>query len=228
MNNLQKLGGLAAWGCALTYSVGYVLYLTLLSPMHSLPNTNQAQGQLAYLIEHQATIYLWNLVIYVLFGVFLVGLVFSLNERLRLKAPALMVLATAFGLIWSGLVIASGMVANIGLERVVDLSSTHPQQALTVRLALGAVTDGLGGGTEVVGALWVLLVSWAGLEAGVFSKGLHVLGLALAFVSMLSLIPAILSLGIWLGLGQILWFAWLGMQMLLEQVRNGSDRGDGA
>ncbi|MDF2179850.1 hypothetical protein P2G88_16480 [Aliiglaciecola sp. CAU 1673] len=226
MNNLQKLGGLAAWVCAFTYLVGYLLYLTLLSPIQSDATPSEAQEQLAFLVEHQAVIYVWNLVIYVLFGVFLVGLVFSLNERLRTKAPAQMLLATAFGLIWSGLVIASGMVANIGLERVVNLSNIDPEQALTVGLALGAVTDGLGGGTEIVGALWVLLVSWAGLEAGLLPKGLHYLGLAVAFVGMLVLIPALSSLGVLLKIGQISWFVWLGMQMLLAEMRQDWDAPD--
>lgn len=52
---------------------------------------------------------------YVIFGVFLAVLVLALHERLKIKAPALSQISSVFGLVWVGLIIATGMIANIGL-----------------------------------------------------------------------------------------------------------------
>ena len=73
------------------------------------------------------------------FGIFLVVLALALYERLKAGSPAMVQTATAFGLIWAGLVIASGMVFNIGLGTVVDLYGKDPAQAASVWLAISAV-----------------------------------------------------------------------------------------
>lgn len=44
------------------------------------------------------------LIAYVVFGIFLVVLALALYERLKAGAPAMAQTATAFGLIWAGLV----------------------------------------------------------------------------------------------------------------------------
>jgi hypothetical protein len=80
--------------------------------------------------------YLWYLTIYVVFGVFLVVLSLALYERLKAGSPAVAQTATAFGIIWAGLVIASGMVANVGTGVVVDLYSRDPAQAASLWLAV--------------------------------------------------------------------------------------------
>ena len=123
--------------------------------------------------------YLWYLTIYVVFGVFLVVLSLALYERLKAGSPAVAQTATAFGIIWAGLVIASGMVANVGTGVVVDLYSRDPAQAASLWLAVNSVVRGLGGGNEIVGGLWVLLVSWAALRAGELPRLLNYLGLVL-------------------------------------------------
>lgn len=54
-------------------------------------------------------------------------------------------------LIWAGLVIASGMVASVGLEAVATLHAKDVAQAVTAWVAIAAIQDGLGGGVEIVG-----------------------------------------------------------------------------
>ena len=75
----------------------------------------------AFLADNQTVMFVWYLTIYVVFGVFLVALALALYERLKAGSPAMAQTATAFGLIWAGLMFASGMVANIGSGVVVDL-----------------------------------------------------------------------------------------------------------
>ena len=62
--------------------------------------------------------------------------------------------------------------------------------------------DGLGGGNEIVGGLWVLLVSWAALRAGGLPRALNYLGLVIGVAGILTVVPALGELGAIFGLGQ--------------------------
>ncbi len=115
----------------------------------------------------------------------------ALHERLDGKSSALARTATAFGIIWSVLVIASGMIYNVGMETVVDSTATNPEQAATVWLAIESVFNGLGGGVEVVGGIWVILLSMAALRSGTFARSLHYLGFVVGFAGVVSVVPAL-------------------------------------
>lgn len=211
MGNVQKTGGVAALVEAAAYVAG-MIYFTLVVNYAGV--TDPAQ-KVALLANNQAGLYLMNLLIYVVFGAALVILALALHERLKAGAPALMQAATAFGLIWAGLVIASGMIANIGAGVVVELNGRDPSQAAAAWSAISAVTEGLGGGNEIVGGLWALLVSWAALRAGGLPRLLNYLGAVVGLAGILSAIPALGEIGGALfGLGQVIWFAGLGIIML--------------
>lgn len=212
MSTLQKLGGVAAFIEAAAYAFGIALGFTVLTPFMA-GSLDQVQT-VAFIAEHQATLYLWNQVIFVVFGVALVILALALHERLKAGAPALMMTATAFGLIWAGLVIAGGMVFNVGTRAVVDLYGTDPAQAGAAWLAISVVQDGLGGGNELVGGLWTLLASWVALRTGRFAKPLGVLGLMVGVAGLLTVVPGLGGLGLVFGLGQLIWFAWLGIDLV--------------
>lgn len=65
-----------------------------------------AQQKPGFLLESKLLVQAWNLLIYVVFGVFLVVLVSALHERLKARSIAMVQAASAFGLTWCGLVIA--------------------------------------------------------------------------------------------------------------------------
>ena len=162
MRSLQTAGGIAAIVQALAYVAGFAVLATVLDPADVT-----AADRLAFMLERKALVRAWILVIYVVFGIALVVLCIALHERLKHAASATMQVASAFGLIWAGLVIASGMVASVGLTAVAKLASQDPALALALSTwtTLGVVQDGLGGGVEVVGGLWALLVSAAAWHA---------------------------------------------------------------
>lgn len=212
MKNLQKVGGAAALIEAAAYVVGIGLGFTLLASY--VTGTLDQEQTVAFLADNEAILYVWNLIIYVVFGVFLVVLALALHERLKSSRSALMQIATAFGLIWATLVIASGMIFSIGMETVVDLYGTDPAQAGAIWSAISSVQHGLGGGVEVVGGLWVLLISWAALRTGGLPRALNYLGLVIGAAGIITVVPALGGLGAIFGLGQIAWFVWLGVVML--------------
>jgi hypothetical protein len=132
----------------------------------------------------------------------------------------LMGATTAFGLIWAGLVIASGMIATIATGVVVDLFATDPAQATTVWLAVSPVIDGLGGGNEIVGGIWTLLVSVVALRTRALHRVLNYVGLVVGTAGILSAIPVLGEIGGGIfGLTQIVWFVGLGILLLRASQR---------
>jgi hypothetical protein len=210
LKNLQKMGGVSALYMAAAYVFGIVGYLLVVGDVGDVDPVEQV----ALLADHQAFLYVLNLCVYIVFGVFLAVLALALYERLKAGSPALMQIATAIGLFWACLLIASGMVANVGTHTVVDLYGNDPDQAATVWLAIDAVVLGLGGEFEILGGLWVLLVSWVALRAGEFPRALNYFGVGIAVAALVTVVPALVDVALIFGLGQIVWFIWLGIDML--------------
>ena len=210
MNNLQKMGGFAALYLAVAYLLGIVLFLFVLD----YPNIVDPAQKVALLVDKQMVIYSTNLIMFVIFGPFLIVLALALYERLKVGAPAIMQVATAIGIIWAGSLVASGMVSNAGIAPVVALYSKDPAQAALTWLGIESVASGLGNGNgEILGGLFTLLVSWAALRIGGLPKFLNYLGVVVGLVGIVSTIPGLSDLVGIFGMSQIVWFVWLGIIM---------------
>ena len=211
MKTLQKSGGLAALYLAAAYLVGIVLFLVVLD----YPSITEPAQKVALLVEMQMVTFVTNLVMYVFFGVILVILALALYDRLKSGAAALVQVATVIGVIWAGSLVASGMIANAGIAPVVALYAEDPSQAALTWLGIETVANGIGNGNgEILGGLWTLLISWAALRSGGLPKGLNFLGLLVGVVGILSLFPGLTDLTGLFGIGQLIWFVWLGIVLL--------------
>jgi hypothetical protein len=212
MTNLQKVGGVAALFEAVAYVVGFVVMATLLNPGDT--SGWSPEQKLAFILQRKSIFQPWTLFIYVAFGIALVPLTVALHNRLKTRSPELTSLATPFGLIWAGLVIASGMVASVGLEAMTTLNLTNSALAASAWMTIGIVQDALGGGVEIVGGIWVLLISATALRSREFPKSLNYIGLTIGAFGILTIVPSLGDLGTIFGLGQILWFVLVGTAML--------------
>jgi len=210
MKKLQKIGGIAALYEGVVYILGMLGFLLVLD----YGNVVEPAQKVALFVEQQVFMYLLTLFVYVFFGIVLVVLALALHDSLKSKSPGLMQVTTVIGLIWACVVIASGMIFNVGMERVVDLYGSDPVQAATVWTATEIVFEGIGGGTEILGGLWVLLVSIAALKGQIFSKFLNYLGIVIGAAGILSVVPGLVLLTDIFGLLQIVWFIWLGIVLL--------------
>lgn len=210
---LQGAGGWSALFIALAYVVGFAAMATFLSPPDTAGPPSPAES-LAFVLEHKLLFQLWMVFIYVLAGGALVVLSIGLHERLRQAAPDAMQIATPFGLIWAGLVMASGMVAVSGLESVAALQARGDELALATWLAVGVLQNGLGGGIEFVGGVWMLVASLAALRTGAQHRVLAAYGVLVGIVGVLTVLPPLKDLAAAFGLGQIAWFACVGASML--------------
>ena len=113
------------------------------------------------------------------------------------------------------------MISNIGTGVVVDLYSTDPDQAAATWLAISPVVEGLGGGKEVVGGIWTLLVSLAAVRAGMLHRALNYVGVVVGMAGILSAVPALGEVGGGIfGLTQIVWFVGLGVLLLRSSRRD--------
>jgi len=216
MKNLQKMGGIAALIGAATIILGAVVYATLLVPKGFGSNNPDPSQIVALLADNQATMRLWLQIIWLAFGACLIFLSLALHERLKAGSPELAQAVTIFTLIWAVLVIVVGTLSINDLDTVVRLFGQDPAQAATVWLTLDTVETGLGagGGETIVTGLWLLLLSWAALQARALPRLLNYLGVVVGLAGVLYVFTAsdaVLSVN---ALGLIVWFVWLGIVML--------------
>jgi hypothetical protein len=213
---LQKTGGLAALYLAAAYLLAIPFFLVVVDYL----SVTDPAAKVALLVANHGSIQVMHLITYVFFGLVLAGLVLALYERLKFAAPALMQVATAVGLLWAFVLVASGLIFNAGMGAVVTLYPSNPGQAVAMWQAIEPVSEGLSCvDGEILGGLWALLVSIAGLREGGLVKPLGWLGLAVGFVGILSVIPPLRDAALLFGMVQIGWFAWLGITMLRPTQR---------
>ncbi len=213
MSKLQKWGGAAALYEALAYIIGFIGFITAVN----VGGIADPLEKVAAIVENQGLLTALHLIVYVAWGASLVVLSLALHERLNGRKSALARTATAFGIIWAVLVIASGMIYNVGMETVASLQASNPDQAATVWLAIESVFNGLGGGVEVVGGIWVILLSVAGLRSGNFGRAFNYLGYLVGAAGVVSVAPAVAEISASIfGLTQIIWFTWLGIALLRQ------------
>ncbi len=211
MRNLQKMGGIAALYEAAAYIVGMIGFLAVVD----VSGVADPVKQVALMADNLTFLYILHLIVYVVWGIFMVVLALALYERLKTNSPAIVQIATVFGLFWACVIIVSGMIHNVGMQTVVDLYGKDPTQAGTVWLTIHSVFGGLGGANEAIGGIWILLISWAALRTGALSKGLNYLGVVVGVAGIISIVPALGELFVYIfALGQIVWFIWLGIIML--------------
>jgi hypothetical protein len=207
---LQKIGGISAILEACIYIVAFIVYGGILA----FPKQDaSALEKMNFLSDHYTILSTLNLLSYVVFGVLLSVLTLAIYERFKKLSPKLSKLTAVFGFTWVVLVIASGMIANIGLHKVVSLMAEDPENAAQIWSIVSIITEGLGGGNEIVGGIWVLLISYMGLNRNVFSKPLHLLGSIVGLAGVFTVYPLEIFTEIF-GITQIVWFVWIGILMI--------------
>ena len=137
----QKAGGLAALYLAVAYLVAMPYFLVFVK----YPSVVDPAEKVALLVRNHGSMRVMYLITYIVFGVVLAVLALALYARLKDGAPALAQAATAVGLIWAFVLVASGLIFNAGMGAVVDLHATDPAQAMSVWQTIEPVAQGLGG-----------------------------------------------------------------------------------
>lgn len=220
--SIQKWGGIAAIIEAAVYIFGFVLFFGVLdSTGYDTP-----ERYLVFLIENRDTFFVGYLIIGIVFSFALIVLVQSTYQRFKQFSPELMKFSAAVGYLWVGIVLASSLIFLTSLGAVAKFHQVSPEEALIINRGISIIVDALGGGIELVGAVWVLVVSYVALKSRVYSPLLHYWGMLVGIAGVLSLFSGLsfLASNVFFeattaifGLGQIVWFLVLGVVMLKEQ-----------
>jgi hypothetical protein len=214
-------GSAAAFYLATAYVAGIVYFLVGVD----YPSLVDPLDKILLFTRHLRGLQIAYLAIYVVFGFVLMVLAWALHGRLHGAAPATMRVATSVALVWAGLLVAGGMVTNVGMETVVALHAADPTQAATAWLAIEAVATGLTGGNgEVLGGLWTLLVSGAAWRGRSLPVPLIVVGMVAGVAGVASALPGLTALVAAFGLTQLLWFVGLGLVLLRREPPTSSAR----
>lgn len=208
MNKLQKFAGISAFVEAIIYIIAFIYF----GAFWTYPSDGSDIEKMTYLTENQLSFSIINLLMYVVFGCFLAVLVVGLFEKLQSANDPLVKVGSFFGLVWVVLVIASGMLANIGLLYTIKLSDISAEKALDMWRVITAIVESFGGGNELVGGLWVLLISLAAFKTSIFPRGLNYLGICVGCAGISTVYPSEILTELF-GITQILWFIWLGASM---------------
>ncbi len=220
MKTFLKVGGIAALLHGAAYIVGIVLGVTLIFP---ILGANPGQ-YVAFVAENQTLVDVWNLISYWGSAITLVVMALALYHRLKAGSPVLVQTATVFGLIWAALIIASAnlMLRDSGV--IASLYRIDPLQSATLWPVLEAVENGIVSGNELVGSIWVLLISIAALQTRSFARAFNYFGVAVSLAGILTLVPGLVeTMRMVFGLGMIVWSIWLGV-VLLVSSRNDSSQ----
>ncbi|MEL6551103.1 MAG: hypothetical protein AAFQ54_12740 [Pseudomonadota bacterium] len=211
MPQLGKIGGLAALYLGLAYAAGIGIFLVVLD----LPSITTTEEKLKLIAANARLYHLMHLAIYVVFGVALTAFVLALQETLKSAAPASVRVAAVLGFIWSGLLIASGMVTIAGIAPALELLATDPGAAALYWSGIETVADGIGlGQGEILGGLMTLIFSIAALRGGIFPKILNSLGMVVGVAGTISVVPGLHDMAALFGIAQLVWFLWMGVVLL--------------
>lgn len=211
MKTLQKAGGISALYMAVAYIAAMPYFLVVVN----YPAVVDPTEKVILLRDNYTSMFAMHVIVYEFVAIGLIVLGLALYHRLKVGTPVIAQIATAIVLIWACLLLASSMVFNYGMKSAVELYATDPSQAVWTWQALESVAQGLGGaGGELLGGLWLLLVSWAAYRTNALPKQLNWLGFVIAFAGLSSVVPTLEDAGIVFGLLHIIWFVWLGIVML--------------
>ncbi|MBU1311413.1 MAG: hypothetical protein KKE30_17970 [Gammaproteobacteria bacterium] len=216
---LIRSGGIAAIGMALCYISVAVIFFGLLA----VPAGLDSLGRLQFFLQQEYLLVAigWGIG-YLLFAVLLAILLQALRQVMPPNQSVFAALAERFGNVWLVLMMASGMVALVSMEMTLRLLDSSTEQALALYNTGNLLTNALGGGIELVGGLWVMLLSIAGLQQHSLTKALHLLGLVVGSLGILTVLHTVPYLKDAFGITQLIWFIWLGITLLRANTGDAS------
>ena len=216
----QTVGGIAAFYLAVALLAAIPYFLLVID----YPAAETAAAKVDLITGNYASMYVMYLAAYVAFGLAVGLLALVLRDRLHGQAPSTVRMATFVGLLWSAALVASGMVFTHGMTVIHSLAATDRAAAVTAWQALEPVALALGGaGGEILGGLWILLLSLVVVRRGGLPRPMGWLGVIIGAAGIVSVVPALADAAVAFGLLEIAWFAWLGGLLLMGRSTPGSD-----
>lgn len=205
-SKLSRFGALAFCLMPVCYLGMFIIFGALLA----IPQDLDINERITYVMAEQDLIRIAYLLGYFIFGILLLVAVQAIHNRFLGVSRHLLNSASLFGFIWVVLMMCAGMIVLVGMNTMIAMNLKDPQAAAILFYSYTTVVNALGGGIELVGGMWVLLLSIAGLRSPIFSRSLCVLGLLVGAFGVLTVFPSLPFTKEAFGLTQIVWFVWVG------------------
>ncbi|MBL52866.1 MAG: hypothetical protein CL590_03090 [Alteromonadaceae bacterium] len=213
MLSSNQLAGTASMLMALIYVCAFVYF----GAMVSFPASNEADVVMAFVTQNVNALWIAYFTIYVIFGVLLAVVVIAIDDILsscvNQTQNRLLRMGSLFGKIWVCLVIASGMIATIGMSHAVSLTAVSNEEAYRLWGVVSMLVESLGGGNELVGGVWVLLTSITALKQRMFGNTVNYTGCFVGLAGIATIYPAEVFTEIF-GITQIIWFIAIGVSLI--------------
>jgi len=210
MNSLRMAGAISALLMATIYLLGFIVFFLALDPGRTLTPDESVQ----FLNKNRVVVLPTIFILYVLAGFVLLILVQSLAAEVKDRRPWQSQTALIIGSIWCAMLLLAGFVYMTGMQAVFSLYPEKAEQATALALMVKTVFESLGGGNELIGGVWTVLISCLLLNATPGFKMLHYFGIVVGIAGIVSIVPILAEAVTLFGLGQIVWFVGLGVRFL--------------
>jgi hypothetical protein len=212
MNKNGKLiGALSGFYLALSYLVGIIIFLVILK----YPEITNSIDKVKALHDYKFTTFFTNVLMYILFGPVFIAFIISLKSRFCEYKSALFDFSAIIGYIWAGCLVASGMVANAGIEPVLAIYNNDIERASKLWEIIDTISMGLGNGNgEILGGIFTLSFSIFALKNELLNKIINIFGIIIGFIGIVSLLPMLNDFGGIFGITQMIWFICIGISFI--------------
>ena len=220
-----KRNGLASIFASLSFVIGFALFSTVLVDLSD--DDQSSLEELKVVQDNEKVYYLSNMILYICFGFAQLILTIGMAHSSLKTFPSVSMVGLALGIVWSTLVLAAGMVGNVGAKECLDLLKSDPEAAATLWKVIRTIHSGLGGGNEVVGGAWVLVATWSNFKArgcqdlGLLDKITFGIANVAGWAGLLSTVPIVAeSCAVVFGVSMILWYALFGVLLIVRSYQN--------
>ncbi|MHA2938191.1 hypothetical protein ACXJY6_07815 [Vibrio sp. RC27] len=148
----------------------------------------------------------WNVAIYFVYGISLFVLSLSFFNLTRKVSPDVAIAMLIIGSIWSGFMLLSGGISIEAIHQISKLYPENSQAAIDLWLMLGVIQESVGGGNELVGSIWISLVSLLLVAEDKLSRTTKWIGFSIAIIGLGTLVESGDVFASLFGVAFIAWF----------------------
>lgn len=201
-----QAGALSALGMALCYVALFVIYGAILPASSNVNVTDKINS-----ISENRMLFKWTYLIgYVLFSGFLC-ICIQVTHRLYASHSSLIInTASLFGIFWAVVLLSTAMIGLTHLELMHTSLQEDPSTTEILFHSASLLEESLGGGIELLGGVWVMLLGLGGLRYKLFSRAFSWFSILKGVVGICTLVLSDSILRELFGITGIVWFVWLG------------------
>ena len=205
---IARAVSLGSLGMAACYIILFVIYGALLTTP-----SGDISEKVAYLLANRILVEVSYIIGYLVFAICLIVTSVALYLVEGVHSQLLKSVTLVFGVIWAAVLFIAGMISLTSMSLMSSMDPENLSAITSIYRSMLLLENSLGGGIELIGGVWVLLLGWLSLKHGAFSRAWAVFSLckgAIGVATVFSSEPILRDL---FGLTGIVWFIWLAVEV---------------